>query len=109
MAIQTHSKPGTPVAAIGARGTGVEIRRMRILRDVYYTAVGLTAHETDQVRLGPDEYYVLGDNSSQSLDCRFESFGKSISGRRDCGPSNLLAKTERYDPINPGQNVHRDR
>jgi signal peptidase I len=70
--------PGMHVVAIGARGAAVEVRRLQILRDVHYTPgppEGGSKH-----RLGPNEYYVLGDNSPHALDSRAESFGRGIAG-----------------------------
>jgi len=59
------------VAAVGAQGSEVEIRRLIVSRDVYYTppADGSTAN----YQLGPDEYFMLGDNSPQSVDSRIWS------------------------------------
>jgi signal peptidase I len=54
--------------AIGARGAAVELRHLQVLRDVYYTP-GLGERQT-KVQLGPDEYFLLGDNSPHSLDSR---------------------------------------
>ncbi len=81
MVAQQHYEPsagpGMHVVAIGARGAAVEVRRLQILRDVHYTTgppEGGSKH-----RLGPNEYYVLGDNSPHALDSRAESFGRGIS------------------------------
>ena len=55
-------------AAVGAQGAEVEIRRLIITRDPYYTqpADGSLAN----YQLGPGEYFLLGDNSAHSLDSR---------------------------------------
>jgi signal peptidase I len=58
---------------IGASGWAVELRALRLQRDVYYTS-----HESSIRRaypgapfaLGPDEYFALGDNSARSHDSR---------------------------------------
>ena len=42
---------------------------MRILRDLYYTNAGRFG-TSEPVLLGPDEYFLLGDNSSVSTDSR---------------------------------------
>ena len=75
---EPSAEPGTHVVAIGARGAALEVRRLQILRDVHYTPGppgGGSKHQ-----LGPNEYYVLGDNSPHALDSRVASFGKGISG-----------------------------
>jgi signal peptidase I len=59
--------PATPLA-IGVSGLAATIREIRVYRDVYYTRpVGSRA---GGVRLGADEYSVLGDNSPISDDSR---------------------------------------
>lgn len=62
-------------AAIGARGE-VDIRRLELLRDVYYTQVAGRA----QYRLGPDEYFVLSDNSPHGADSRQWAARGGVSG-----------------------------
>jgi signal peptidase I len=44
-------------------------RSIRVLRDLYYTQRGRFGVE-GPAELGPDEYFVLGDNSSESRDSR---------------------------------------
>jgi signal peptidase I len=54
---------------LGARGCKVVVRNLKIYRDIYYTQYGF--HGTRQpAKLGPDEYYMLGDNSENSEDSR---------------------------------------
>jgi signal peptidase I len=72
--------------AIGADGPGVEIDNVRVYRDIYYTgATGGGAHwALDRpVRLAPDEYFMLGDNSPLSDDSRSWPQGPAV-------PANLL-------------------
>jgi signal peptidase I len=59
--------------AIGSQGLGLEVWDLEVFRDVYYTEPPLPPTRTGGlgVRLAPDEYYVLGDNSPQSLDSRY--------------------------------------
>ncbi|MCS6865717.1 MAG: signal peptidase I [Gemmataceae bacterium] len=55
---------------LGARGCRVVVRQLQLWRDTHYTSdYGL--HGTRQpARLGPHEYFVLGDNSGNSQDSR---------------------------------------
>ncbi|NOX56780.1 MAG: signal peptidase I [Planctomycetes bacterium] len=55
---------------IAAKGLAVRIERLRLYRDVYYTA-GESRRAVDRpYQLGPDQYFFLGDNSPVSLDSR---------------------------------------
>ena len=62
--------------AIGAVGGGASLRHLKVDRDIYYTDSNGSAFPRPfgvgvPYRLGPDEYYVLGDNSPVSNDSRF--------------------------------------
>jgi signal peptidase I len=57
---------------LGAKGTSVVIRNFRLYRDVYYTPSGRNGIY-EPWRLGPNEYFMLGDNSANSEDSRFWS------------------------------------
>jgi len=66
-------KPPSGPLAVGSRGLGVELRDLRVYRDVYYThPVGVKGRWAleEPFRLGPDEHFVLGDNSPVSEDSR---------------------------------------
>ncbi len=52
---------------LGVRGASVAVRNLRLFRDVHYLSVGRASAGW---RLGPDEYFLLGDNSSNSHDSR---------------------------------------
>jgi hypothetical protein len=57
--------------AIGAAGTAVVVSGLTVLRDVYYLpAAGTGPPASPRYRLGPDRFFVLGDNSPVSLDSR---------------------------------------
>lgn len=67
--------PGRPRLdiRIGAAGMPLELHHVRIDRDVYYTtnrAGTRRAFPGSPFRLGPGEYFVLGDNSPHSHDSR---------------------------------------
>jgi signal peptidase I len=62
--------------SIGVQGGEMEVSDLKIYRDVYYTsALANTPKPPHGVEgayvLGPDEYFVLGDNSPVSNDSRF--------------------------------------
>jgi signal peptidase I len=93
---------GKHVVAIGARGAAVEVRRLQILRDVHYTAGPPSSGSKH--RLGPNEYYVLGDNSPHALDSRADSFGSGISGDAIVGRA-IRWQTPRKESTGHGSGV----
>jgi signal peptidase I len=64
-------KPVSAPVLLGARGVVAAVRNFRLYRDVHYTPDGRNGVGGRAVRLGPAEYFVLGDNSPQSADSRF--------------------------------------
>jgi signal peptidase I len=58
-----------PRAAFWASGLTAQVRAVRILRDRHYTERG-DYGVRQPLQLGPDELFLLGDNSSESLDSR---------------------------------------
>ena len=77
-------KPTSRPLAIGSRGLGVGLRELRVYRDVYYThPVGVKGRWglEKPVRLGADEYFVLGDNSPVSEDSRTWPHGPGVPAR----------------------------
>ncbi len=54
-------------AGIASTGAAVHISDIRLLRDVHYTRI---RHDQDEYRIGPDEYFAMGDNTDQSYDSR---------------------------------------
>jgi signal peptidase S26 family len=52
---------------LGVYGASVAVRNLRMDRDIHYLSVGKVG---DGWRLGPDEYFLLGDNTSNSHDSR---------------------------------------
>ena len=63
--------------AIGANGSELAIQRLQVYRDVYYTP---PTHSIPAVvrKLGPDEYFILGDNSPISVDSRSWMGGETV-------------------------------
>lgn len=75
-----HTATSRPLA-IGVKGLAVALSDLRVYRDVYYTRpVGLDARwALDRpCRLGPDEFFVLGDNSAVSDDSRTWPEGPTV-------------------------------
>lgn len=70
--------PSDSPLAIGVQGGAVTLDQVRVYRDVYYTAsLAFSPRRASGVvapyKLGPDEFFVLGDNSPVSNDSRFWS------------------------------------
>jgi signal peptidase I len=86
--------PGVPLA-LGVKGGSMEVRRVRIYRDVYYTgslALGPRrpfAVDSPYV-LGNDEFFVLGDNSPVSNDSRFWESSPVVRGDQFLGKPFLV-------------------
>jgi signal peptidase I len=77
--------PGDSPIAIGVHGGDATVSELRIYRDLHYTsALAGTPRQGHALRsavlLGPDEYFVLGDNSPVSHDSRFWSEGPVVPG-----------------------------
>ena len=73
--LMTPPKDESPVA-LAVRGGEATVKDFRIFRDIYYTGrlantPRLPNATMTCVQLGPDEYFVLGDNSPVSNDSRF--------------------------------------
>ena len=54
---------------LGVRGCKVTVRNLKLYRDIHYTQSGRNGTRAP-ARLGPDEFFVLGDNSGNSQDSR---------------------------------------
>ena len=85
--------PAASPIRIAAQGARVALRHVLIERDVYYTSdmrYGFYGVQGHPITLGPNDYFVLGDNSSNSLDARFafsqergDPAGPHLKGRGD--------------------------
>jgi hypothetical protein len=92
---QSDQLPRLPTdaqVAIGVGGLRVQVRELRLLRDIYYTngPKVVTDAEDRIYQLGEGEYFVLGDNSPISLDSR-QDRSSAIVNQRD-----LLGKPWRW-------------
>jgi signal peptidase I len=65
-----RAEPSRTPLRIGARNIDVEVSRLRVYRDVYYTRGGGRNGVDQPIQLGPDELFALGDNSPVSNDGR---------------------------------------
>lgn len=70
---------------VGVRHGSLTIERLKVFRDVYYTsALANTPRRPfgvdEPYKLGPDSFFVLGDNSSVSNDSRFWSKSPVVPG-----------------------------
>ncbi len=74
--VMAGSAPFATPVSIGVQGGGVSLKSVKLYRDVYYTAALANTPKRphgveNPVVLGPNEYFVLGDNSPVSNDSRF--------------------------------------
>ena len=87
--------PSTSPLALGVLGGGMEIRRVKIFRDIFYTgnlAMGPRRPfgVDEPYVLGQDEFFVLGDNSPISNDSRFWEKTPVVGGDRFLGKPFLV-------------------
>jgi signal peptidase I len=74
-AVAGTSKP----FSIGSSSLDLQIPRLQVYRDIYYTPA-VRASDSKSRHLGPDEYFVLGDNSPISRDSRPWTGGDLVRG-----------------------------
>lgn len=68
-AVPGSEVPPGAAACLGGEGLVAEFRAVRVLRDLHYTSRGSFGVDAP-VHLGPDEVFLLGDNSTESRDSR---------------------------------------
>jgi signal peptidase I len=88
------AKSESPVA-LGVRGGAALVSEFRIYRDIYYTGTLANTPRHPHgfrsgVRLGADDFFVLGDNSPVSNDSRFWSEGPVVRGSMFVGKPFLV-------------------
>jgi signal peptidase I len=66
--------------AIGARDLRIDVHRLMVWHNVYYTPARVPQGAGPR-RLGPDEFFVLGDNSPVSVDSRMWTGQETVTGR----------------------------
>ncbi len=81
----THRAPVTRPLLLGVKDGRVVVRHLRLYRDLHYTDTGRNAVRGQVVRLGPDQYFVLGDNSPLSEDSRFWPGNGTVSSAQLVG------------------------
>jgi signal peptidase I len=87
--------PDESPVGLGVRGGSLTLSDVRIYRDVYYTtALAYTPRRPfgvdEPFRLGPDEFFVLGDNSPVSNDSRFWAGSPVVPGELFLGKPFLV-------------------
>jgi signal peptidase I len=73
-----------PGLGIGVEDAAIRVGKLEVLRDVYYSQV---PGGPNQYRLGPNEYFVLGDNSPHSVDSRVWAIGGGVTSGLLLGPA----------------------
>jgi hypothetical protein len=65
---------------VGTLGVALELTETKVFRDIYYTppAGPIVAADAAACQLGSDQYFVLGDNSPESVDSREPGFGPAV-------------------------------
>ena len=100
---ERHEWPRQPVR-FGASDLQMYVRSLKLFRDVYYTSQKARNGVEHPYRLGPDEYFVLGDNSPISSDSRVWRHG-GVSARLLLGKPFVVHLPSRPGKIRIGDSV----
>jgi signal peptidase I len=82
---------------LGVSGIAATVRNFRLFRDIHYSSSGHNGTH-DPCRLGPDEYFMLGDNSANSEDSRYWTF-PGVPERNFMGKPLLLHQPSRWTTL----------
>src|SRR4029077_10691945 len=97
----TRRSPVPQPLLLGVKGGHVVARHLRVFRDRHYTDAGRNAVHGQVVRLGPDQYFVLGDNSPRSQDSRSWPNGGFVPASSLLGAPLLWRARSVIDQRNP--------
>jgi signal peptidase I len=90
-------QPVSRPAWLGFKGVPGMVRNFRIFRDIHYASTGRNGIG-EPWPLGPDEYFMLGDNSSNSEDSRYWSI-PGVPEKNLLGRPLLLHQPSRWTTI----------
>ncbi|HLW65046.1 MAG TPA: signal peptidase I [Gemmataceae bacterium] len=96
-------KPVSRPVWLGAKNVSVTVRSFRIFRDMHYTPTGRNAIY-EAWPLGPNEYFMLGDNSANSEDSRYWST-PGVPASYLLGRPLLLHQPSHWTSIRPGWDI----
>lgn len=96
VAMAKRSALSRPVQ-LGVRGADVVLREFQLLRDIHYRNEGKHAATSD-CKLGPDDYFMLGDNSGNSHDSR-EWPVPGVPGREFLGKPFLIHQPQKLGRV----------
>ena len=90
-------------ARIGAAGGGIDVAALRLYRDVYYVGGKDLRGTREPIVLGPNEYFMLGDNSPVSRDSRSWSTGSAVTSELFLGKPFVVHLPTQRRPIQIGR------
>jgi signal peptidase I len=96
-------KPVSRPVWLGSKGVSAQVRDFRIFRDIHYTPTGRNAIY-EAWPLGPNEYFMLGDNSANSEDSRYWSIPGVVESYL-LGRPLLLHQPSHWTSIRPGWDI----
>lgn len=102
---EPHERGPTPwqPARFGARQLRARVTELKLFRDVYYTSGEGHRGFDAPLTLGPEEYFVLGDNSPVSRDSRSWPSGKVLTSGMLLGKPFLVHLPSRQERVKLGR------